>query len=114
MQSRVFLPEQIRRHIDLSHAETFGELCPLLDHIDPFNTSSTIDNLTTSLTDQKFNPSHDYLCLAGRTLSVALALLAVVSKYKSVRALMFDARRSEYSVRVIGESNEQQEDEGTA
>lgn len=98
---RVFLP--IRPNQNVRAAEGYGEFVYLLkaESFSPFEVELIGRIYRGELERNRFDPARDYILLAGpRLLDVQLYGL-VLSEYRIVRALMFDARTGEYVERTI-------------
>lgn len=94
--SIVVLPERNTRY-NLREAEVYGRIVYVSDAaLDPFNVQETQALIQRRLKEMGFNPHHDYICMTGHTISVALFCCAVVEVYPKFQLLMFDARSSSY------------------
>ena len=99
-RTRVFTPEPTDRY-DLTEAQVFGEVVPLLKSAAPFSPEGIMLDFNAAFEDQQFNPAVDFICLTGKSLAVALLLSAALLRYDKIKVLMFDAPTSKYIQRNI-------------
>lgn len=98
---RVFLPTHTKQ--DTSKAATFGEIVVLLqaESFSPFQVELNTRIFRAELKRNGFDPNRDFILLAGPRIFDTLLYGLVISEYRLVRALMFDARTGEYIERTI-------------
>jgi hypothetical protein len=109
MTRRVFIVAPAE-NIDTDPAKKYGPIVFLFpEHSpSPFRTEELIRELESALLEHSFNPEEDYFAISGPFLPLSLATFALGRLYRKVNFLVFDARMSDYVVRVIsaGSSHE--------
>jgi len=97
---KVFVIETLRRNIDLSKANVFGEIvyvfpinsrrCGVFRHIE-------FGNLVLQrLLDLDFDPKEDYVCIAGAMISIVISIIAISQVYDEFSVLLFNSREDKY------------------
>jgi len=98
---RVIAAEPNNRY-NFNTSETYGELVYLSNEpVNPFESIDTIRIFAIKLDEIKFNPDEDFICLTGKTITVAILFGVASVKYNKFKTLMFDARVSAYRERTI-------------
>ena len=101
---RVFLFEET--HLDISKLKDFGQVTYVFHTAEgrrPLRDEKLEDQIISQLTRFRFDPDKDYVAIVGQVLTVAIFVSAVVSTYRTVNALCFDANESSYYERGLGE-----------
>lgn len=104
---RVFIPESAA-NFNMDGVAKFGELYPLItERQSPFHTEHYIATLRKALIAADYSPSEDFLCLTGRSISLALFLSVAISVAvdKPVKILLYDARSEVYTEREVDLEN---------
>lgn len=96
---RVILVQPVK--LDMRSAEKFGRVEYLMDRApSPLNPSVLKKVIRDGLRRKKFNVNEDFFCIAGPTLTVSIALVAVLEECRNgVNLLMFDAPTKKYRIR---------------
>ena len=111
MNSRVFILERPRRALDISPAEVFGEIWELFNtqryekRPSMFNTHEYGEEIIRRLTEAGYDPRRDCFCVVGSMVAMVVAIATLVSRYKTVRVLLYNSVSNEYIERLIGESD---------
>lgn len=106
-ESRVFIIEQPKRHLDIESAKVYGDIHYLFSLKDRrasvLNTEMYISDILLHLNIAKFNIKKDYFCMAGSLLSVSQALLALslYSQGGKIKLLLFNSYNSLYEDRIV-------------
>lgn len=83
-------------------SETYGDLVFLSNvSLNPFDSANIIGIFSRRLDEIEFDPEEDFICLTGKTITVAILFAVVAVKYNKFKTLMFDARVSAYRERTI-------------
>lgn len=97
---RVFVLEQVKRNIDLSTARDFGTLTRVFGPDDRraglFDVENFVDDVVAALKRKEFSPERDYFCVAGGTVSMSLAFVALARVADQINLLLFDSRAEKY------------------
>ena len=106
MHNRVILLETTQGNIDVSRAARYGELTYLFERGDErcsvFNTDRYEQLLRSRLAGLKFDPTRDYVCVAGKIVCIAVLCSVIAAEYGPFCMLMFDAHECEYVKRQLG------------
>ena len=102
---RVFILEQPKANIDISHAGTFGPITYVFGPKDRrssvFNVGDYIGDVISSLKRNKFDPNEDFFCLAGSTNPLSLALAGMLEEYSNLKLLIFNASEGRYVEKIL-------------
>lgn len=104
MSSRVFLLEDPRDdRIDVSLAEPFGEVVTLWPaRRDSIWSETYYADSLARLRQYKFDPERDYFLVCGIFTAVTLMVGMLVSKYGSIRLLLYYPVKQVYLCRTVG------------
>jgi len=106
VDARVFLIERLKPNIDVTPARQYGHLTYVFDSEDRrssvFNCQRFGIELVNRLKALCFDPSTDYLCLAGSLIPVALSLSAIALTWSRVQVLLYSATETRYVIRDVG------------
>lgn len=98
--SRVFIVEQPRRAFDLDPLNEFGVLVRLFERDESrssiFHVDDYIRDVQMKAEEKGFDPDEDYFAFVGQTINVTNALLALLTKYGQMNALLFTAIERRY------------------
>ena len=90
---------------DLSLASEHGEVVFLFKDWSevgtPFNPDECVKRIKARLDEIGFDPINDLMGLTGTLLHTCLFCAVITTRYKSVKAVMFNAKSSKYTVRQI-------------
>lgn len=102
MTPRVFLVEPATRY-NIQDASRYGEVTALLDPApSPFKTDVFASRVRSAVQNAKFQPEHDYFCMTGTQLNLALALSVICAEVRGpVKLLLFDAGTNTYFERIF-------------
>ena len=98
--AKVYLAEPVFK-FDLKPLERYGSLDFLREDLDIFSPTLSVHKLINSLIDKDFNFEKDYICLTGNSVILSLLTVAVMSITDKVKLLIFDARCSQYTERIL-------------
>lgn len=94
----VFLLEQCR--LDVTGLQEYGDtIClfgPHRSKTSMFQAREFSNEILQALQIEGYDPSIDYIALAGNTVALAVAVAAVSEYYGPARYLAFDARQRKY------------------
>ena len=106
---RVFIIEHVRSYIDVSKAETYGEIVYLFDRNDRrcsvWEHPRFGQKILQLLEAYKFNPEIDFICVAGAMLTVSIAIIVVSQNYDFYNVLLFNSVESTYTQRRINKED---------
>jgi hypothetical protein len=98
---RVFIPQKVDKY-DVSKAEEYGELIPLLeDSLSPFNIMEMIYKFINAFRTFDFNPEKDFVCMTGNSLVLCWLSIALVLEFQKVKILIYDSRLENYYERTL-------------
>lgn len=105
--SRVILFEKPRQNIDISHAESFGEVHYLFSderrRCSAFNTDLFQATILKELDRMRYDPEEDYICIAGSMIVIAIGVVAVAKGYGDFKVLLFSSTENSYVERMFRE-----------
>lgn len=107
---RVFIVEPCR--LDVRNAAEFGTIEYLFDENDhraSIWTHDFLNEISNVLKKKKYDPSRDFFAVSGRLVPVTMAAIHILSLYKRVRFLFFNAVDRNYVEREL--SNETRNDQ---
>jgi len=97
---KVFVIESLRRSVDLSKADSFGEIvyvfprgfrrCGVFRHIEFGQT------VLNRLHDLGFNSDEDFICIVGSMITVSIALVAIAQTHDVFKVLLFNSSDEMY------------------
>jgi len=103
---RVFVLQKQQRY-DISAVKYYSkEIIYIIkdEHINPFDTGGFTELVRHRLIMEDFNPDLDFVCLTGSSILLSL-FLAVLVKQRNFddqfKVLMFDAKKSQYKLRIL-------------
>lgn len=105
--TRVFLIEEPRGNINLTTARDFGTLqilFPLEEHrTSVFNCIEFGEHVISKLQEANFDNDNDLVCVCGSMVTVVVAMAAILTRYKRINVLFFNATVNHYVKRTLGE-----------
>lgn len=95
--------------VDIKHAAAFGDITYLFDKENGKMRVSIWDDLFPSQVVRaleliKYDPLADFIIVAGRQVTVTLAIVAAVQRFGAIQVLLFHAGDRAYTARTIGGS----------
>ena len=105
-KARVFVLQKQKRY-DISAVKYYSDEIIYVvnndEHISPFDTDGFIELVTHRLIMANFNPEIDFICLTGSSILLALFMASIGScySYANLKILMFDARTTNYKLRLL-------------
>jgi hypothetical protein len=101
--ARVFLLEPPTVNIEKAHR--FGDIIILMadiPRVSALDSDTYAGTVIEKLEEEEYNPKEDFFCLVGAMSSISVSIAAMVTRWKSVKCLLFNAGRGEYVVRTLG------------
>jgi hypothetical protein len=99
MKPRVYLTQAPRLTVDVTAAQAFGELYPLLPggRLPTHNHGALLESLAQALSD--FDPEKDYLVFMGDpAIILAVGMLLGLRGVETIQVLRWDPKHSSYTV----------------
>jgi hypothetical protein len=101
--SRVFIVEP--PCVNVEKAKKYGKLIILLQdqpRVSAIDCDYYAGSAIEALEKQEYNPKEDFFCLVGAMSSVTVVVAAMITRWGSIRALIFNGSRGEYVLRTLG------------
>lgn len=103
---KVFLIEQPRSNINLTTAEAFGDIHILFPvnerRTSVFNCAEFGEDVVRRLHLEHFCSRTDSICVAGSMITMIVAISAILTAFKKIDVLFFNATIDHYVKRTIG------------
>lgn len=101
---RVFIPCETRH--DIEELEEEGTVLSCVSaRLSPFAGDEMLEAFGRALDEEGFDPKTDRVALVGPQLVVALFLAAVMVRFGTVTAYMFNSRMDHYETRVLSSAS---------
>lgn len=98
---RVFIAYDTPKY-DTRGAEDYGKRVFLLkNELHPLSVHDVVGELQRRLTEMRFNPNEDVVCLTGGTVLVAMLCAVCAKMFDRFTVLVYDAKTSKYVERQV-------------
>lgn len=107
--SAVYIVEEIRSDLDISSSKQFGRLIPVFTsqarRSSIFKPNSFGAEFVQRLEHIGFEPTKDFILMAGSTVAITFAVAAAVHSFGEITVLAFDRVKAAYRPLVVDSSN---------
>lgn len=101
--SRVFVIEPPT--VNIEPAEAWGEVIVLFPEgsgMNPLDANVYAGRVIEKLEEEEFSPKNDMLLIVGPLIALTVCAGAIVSRFKTIRGLLYNPVKNEYVLRTIG------------